>query len=138
MRALLLLLAWLCAVPALASPAQRATPAMETARIEALIASLDGLGDARFLRNGKAHSAAEAASHLRLKWKNAGKRVRTAEDFIRYCATGSSITGRPYRIRFADGREQASADYFRAQLRRIDAQGAPAKTPGTTPASSPG
>lgn len=133
MRVVLILLAWLWL-----APVQAATPPREAARIEALIASLDELGDARFLRNGKAHSASEAASHLRLKWKNAGKRVRTAEDFIRYLATGSSITGRPYRIRFADGREQASADYFRAQLKRIDAQGAPAKTLSPAPASSPG
>jgi hypothetical protein len=133
MRVALFLMAWLWM-----APAQAATPAQESARIEALIATLGGLDDATFLRNGKAHSATEAASHLRLKWKNAGKRVRTAEDFIRYCATGSSITGRTYRIRFADGRERASADYFRAQLRRIDAQDAPAKATGTRPASSPG
>lgn len=138
MRALLLVLACLCMASVSTSPARAATPPREAARIEALIASLDDMGDARFLRNGKAHSAAEAAAHLRLKWKNAGKRVRTAEDFIRYCATGSSISGRPYRIRFADGREQPAAEYFRAQLRRIDARRAPATSLSPAPASSPG
>jgi hypothetical protein len=93
----------------------------ENARIEALIAAVGQLHGATFIRNGSAHTAAEAASHLRLKWMNAGRHVRTAEDFIRYCATGSSITGRPYRIRLADGREMESADFFNAELRRIDA-----------------
>ena len=99
-----------------------AAPAMdETHKIEALIAAVEKDSGAIFIRNGKEHNAAAAASHLRLKWKNAGKRVHSAEDFIRYCATGSSMSGKPYRIRLADGRELDSADYFHAQLRRIKA-----------------
>ena len=100
-----------------------AAPALdETRKIEALIAAVQNDSGAIFIRNGKEHDAAEAASHLRLKWKNAGKRVRSAEDFIRYCATGSSMSGKPYRIRLADGRELDSADYFHGQLRRIEAR----------------
>ena len=103
-----------------AAPAMK--PAMnETQKIEALIAAVEHESGATFIRNGSEHKPTEAASHLRLKWKNAGKRVRNAEDFIRYCATGSSMSGKPYRIRLADGRELASADYFHEQLRRIAA-----------------
>jgi hypothetical protein len=98
-----------------------ATPAMtEKAKIEALIAAVEALPDAKFIRNGSEHDAAAAADHLRLKWRNAGKRVATAEDFIRYCATESSLTGRRYRIRFADGREVDSAEFFNAALARIE------------------
>ncbi|MBC7657628.1 MAG: DUF5329 family protein, partial [Frankiaceae bacterium] len=61
--------------------------------------------------------------HLRLKWKNAGTRVHTAEDFIRYCATGSSMSGKPYQIRYPGGRVENSADYFHAQLRRLEMPG---------------
>ena len=91
-----------------------------------LIASIERLPDAQFLRNGEAHSAAEAGAHLRLKRKNAGARIKSAEDFITYCATGSSLTGKPYRIRLADGTELASADFFRARLREIRAHAPPA------------
>ena len=109
--------------------------AVETARIEALITAVGSLQGAVFIRNGSEHTAAEAASHLRLKWRNASRRVHTAEEFIGYCATASSMTGRKYRIRFADGHEVESADYFRAELRRYDAahpavRPAPASTPG--------
>jgi hypothetical protein len=113
-------LALLLPVLALAAPATA-----ETRKIQALIAAVEHETGAVFIRNGREHGAAEAASHLRLKWKNAGKRVRSAEDFIRYCATGSSFSGKPYRIRLADGTELDSADYFHARLRRIEAAPAP-------------
>jgi hypothetical protein len=126
-------------VALLAASLARATmpaPPTEAQRIEALITAVKHLEGATFIRNGSAHTAAEAADHLRLKWKNAGKRVRTAEDFIRYCATESSLSGRKYRIRLADGREMDSADWFKAELRRYDA--AHAQTSAPRPASSPG
>ena len=134
-RRLALLLALLASSLAWAS-----APPTQAQRIEALIAAVGKLKGATFIRNGSEHTAAEAAAHLRLKWKNAGKRVRTAEDFIRYCATGSSMTGRKYRIRFADGREMDSADFFQAELRRYDAAGKlrPAPVPAPRPASTPG
>ena len=110
----------------------------ETQRIEALITAVGKQEGAVFIRNGSEHTAAEAADHLRLKWRNAGKRVRTAEDFIRYCATQSSMSGRNYRIRLADGRELDSADWFHAELRRYDAAHAPKPTSAPKPASSPG
>ena len=93
----------------------------EAAKIQALISTVEKSKGLVFIRNGSSYDPVQAASHLRMKWKNAGKRVRTAEDFIRYCATGSSMSGKPYRIRFADGRVEDSAVYFHAQLRRIEA-----------------
>jgi hypothetical protein len=139
----IVLVAALLAAPALAATAS----AREQARIEGLMAAVGRLRGATFIRNGSEHTAAEAAEHLRLKWKNAGKRVRTAEDFIRYCATQSSMSGRRYRIRLADGRELDSADWFEAELRRYDARASNARPappsppkPATPskPASSPG
>jgi len=91
-----------------------------------LIASIERLPNAQFLRNGEAHSAAEAGAHLRLKRRNAGSRIKSAEDIIARCATGSSMTGKPYRIRLADGTEVASADFLRARLREIRAHAPPA------------
>lgn len=93
----------------------------EAARIEALITSVEKAKGLVFVRNGEDHDAVAAGAHLRMKWKKAGSRVRTAEDFIKVCATESSMSGQKYQIRFADGRVLDSADYFTAQLRRIDA-----------------
>jgi hypothetical protein len=115
---LLLILVLSLVLPGLA--AAKAPPA-EAHKIEALIAAVEAQSDAVFIRNGSEHDSRAAAGHLRLKWRNAGSRIHTARDFIKYCATGSSLTGRKYRIRFADGREVDSADYFLAELERIEA-----------------
>lgn len=95
--------------------------AMESRKIEYLIASIETLENAEFIRNGRAHDAGAAADHLRLKLRKAGSRVKTAQDFIRYCATGSSMSGKPYQIRFADGRTVATGEYLRQQLDGFEA-----------------
>jgi len=92
----------------------------EAQKIQALIASVEQLDGAVFIRNGTEHDAAKAAAHLRRKLGYAGKRVQTAEQFIDHLATGSSMTGKPYRIRFKDGHSVESAVYFREQLRRLE------------------
>jgi len=93
----------------------------EAQKIERLIASIEQLQGAVFIRNGSEHGAVQAAAHLRRKLDYAGRRVRTADQFIEHLATGSSMTGKPYRIRFADGRSVESAAYFREQLRKLEA-----------------
>jgi len=105
-----MLISVLSAAPALAQPSA------EQARIEYLIESVATLNDARFIRNGVEYDSRKAADHLRAKLRNAGSRVRTAEDFILYCAAGSSMSGEKYRIRFADGRTVDTADFLRGKL----------------------
>ncbi len=102
------------------APAARPQALTEAEKIQWLITTVEKSQGLRFIRNGSAHDSASAADHLRLKWKRAGKRIHTAEEFIRYCATGSSISGKPYQIQFADGHVEESAVYFHAQLRRIE------------------
>ena len=89
---------------------------LERAKIDYLIDSIAQLHDAVFIRNGTDYTSAQAADHLRLKLRNAGARVRTAEDFIACCATGSSASGEKYRIRFADGRVVDNAVFLRQKL----------------------
>jgi hypothetical protein len=89
----------------------------EADKIQYLISSIEALNGAKFIRNGKAYDARRAADHLRLKLKAAGDRVKTAEDFIRLCASKSSISGEPYRIRFSDGSTVEAEVYFRNILK---------------------
>lgn len=89
----------------------------ETARIQYLLASVEALEGAKFIRNGSEHEARAAADHLRLKLKAAGSKVKTAEDFIRFCASRSSMTGEPYLIRLADGTTVRSEVFFRNRLK---------------------
>src|SRR5271156_6047855 len=100
--------------------AQAAEPtSVEGQKINYLIASIETLQGAQFIRNGTAYDAKSAANHLRLKVRNAGSRVATAEDFIRLCASVSSISGTPYQIRFADGRVVSSEAYLRGKLAEL-------------------
>ena len=98
----------------------------ESSRIEYLLTVVASLHDAQFIRNGKAYDSAAAVSHMRTKLRVAGGRVKTAEDFIRYCASESSVSGEPYEIRFTDGRVVLSADFLRQKLQEFDAQKAAA------------
>ena len=49
-----------------------------------------------FNRNGRQHTAAEAAAHLELKYARAGRHIDSADEFITQLASSSSFTGRPY------------------------------------------
>jgi len=87
--------------------------------VDALIADVAALRSAVFIRNGSEYDAAKAAEHLRLKRSRAGNKLKTAEDFIRYCATASSMSGKKYRLRFADGRETDVDAYLNARLQAL-------------------
>lgn len=105
-------------IPFLLLPAPAPIP--ETQKIEALIQAVADLQGAVFIRNGTEHTPREAADHLRLKWKNAGRRVKTAPEFIQYCASGSSLSGKPYEIRLQDGRTVSARDWLWTELKRME------------------
>lgn len=92
----------------------------EQTRIDYLIESLGKLHGAIFIRNGTEYNASAAQDHLQQKLRFGGERIETAEQFIKYCASESSMTHKPYQIRFADGHVQNTAEYFTARLREFD------------------
>ena len=64
---------------------------------------MENLKDAKFIRNGSEYTWKEAAAHLRMKLNNIGDKVRTADDFIKLCASKSYLSGKPYIIRTSNG-----------------------------------
>lgn len=102
---------------ALFSGALCAQDNIEQKKIEFLICSIENLKGAIFIRNGSEHNGKAAAEHLRMKLKAAGSRVKTADDFIRLCASQSYITGKPYMIRLSNGKTIKSEEYFREKLK---------------------
>ncbi len=99
-------------------PAAETAPAAEKTKIEALISHIQGLENATFVRNGSDYSAANAAKFLRAKWERNAKDVKTAEDFIAKVASTSGTSGKPYVIRFKDGKETPCGEYLTAQLKK--------------------
>lgn len=88
----------------------------ETEKIQYLIALVENLQDAKFIRNGTEYDAKQAADHLRLKLKKAGGRVKTANDFINFCASRSFLSGEPYRIKFKDASVAETGVFLRDKL----------------------
>lgn len=118
-RALALLsLAWLPA------GAWAAPGAQDEALILALIDQVRRMPSMRFIRNGQAHDGAEAARHLQAKYEHFRSSLTTAEDFIDRCGSRSEMTGRPYKVRLGDGREQEADVFLRALLRTLRESGA--------------
>ncbi|MDR1298185.1 MAG: DUF5329 domain-containing protein [Deltaproteobacteria bacterium] len=90
---------------------------VEAGRVEGLLAALGEAGSLEFIRNGKAYSASRAVSHLRSKLNRVKDRLSTAEEFVDKVASGSSMSGDPYLVRFADGREITAGEYFHDLLK---------------------
>jgi hypothetical protein len=103
---------------------------LERHKIDFLINSVAALKGAGFIRNGSTYDAAQAASHLRMKLRFAGSRVKTAQDFIVYCASKSSMSGIAYRIHFTNGRDVDSEVFLRQRLAEYAAAHAPHTDPG--------
>ena len=98
-----------------------AASATEEHKIDALIHSIEVLPGAQFIRNGNAYDGDAAAEHLRQKRRYAGDRIKTANDFIACCASRSSVSGKHYQIRYANGETVDAEVFLRAELKRIEA-----------------
>lgn len=112
-------------------PASTVAPARltENEKIEHLISHIAGLESAVFIRNRREHDCREAADHMRSKWKWKRNEIRTARDFIRLAATGSTVSGEPYFIRWASGKQRESAAYLTEQLERLEREGPASAAP---------
>ncbi len=85
--------------------------------IEHLLEYVESSG-CTFIRNGRESNSAKARAHIQKKYNYIKKRVKTTEDFIKYSATKSSMSGKPYKIR-CSGKEIHVADWLDAELRKI-------------------
>lgn len=69
-----------------------------------------------FLRNGEAHAGPEAAEHLRKKYQYRSDDIDGAEAFIEQAASGSWLSGEPYRVKMSDGSTELTRDWLSARL----------------------
>jgi hypothetical protein len=94
----------------------------EKVRIDYLIHEVEQV-QGSFIRNGREYMPAEAAAHLKMKleramgsWFAPDKDHWTAELFIETIASKSSISGKPYQIKFDTGQTVEARDWLRNRL----------------------
>ena len=71
-----------------------------------------------FIRNGKHYDSVKSRQHIEIKYNYYKKLITTAEDFIQYSATASSITGKPYWV-ICNGVSMNSSDWLNAELDKM-------------------
>ncbi|WP_213953006.1 DUF5329 family protein [Variovorax sp. dw_954] len=111
----------LFALVLLAGIAGATPPPKEDQIILALIQRVEARTDLVFVRNGSDHNAAEAATHLRSKYKYFKVELIDAEDFIERCGSRSELTRKAYKVRTADGTVRDAGDFLREELRALRA-----------------
>ncbi|MCW9012761.1 MAG: DUF5329 domain-containing protein [Gammaproteobacteria bacterium] len=84
--------------------------------------------DCSFTRNGSEHSALDARKHIEKKFNYVKSRVNSAEDFIQYAATRSSMSGEIYRVN-CDGVSLTTGEWLLRELNRFREHGVPASLP---------
>ena len=68
-------------------------------------------------RNGTVYDSKQARSHIERKYDYIDSRAGNTEEFIKYAATRSSISGKKYQVT-CNGKEQASAEWLHNELTR--------------------
>lgn len=72
----------------------------------------------QYERNGDMHSGQEAVEHIKKKYDYYDEEIETAEDFIEYSATKSTLTGAPYKIHCEGQAPTTSRVWLLAELAR--------------------
>ena len=93
------------------------SPDMET-EVDVLLTAI-GQSNCEFIRNNKPHSATEAESHLRMKFRRGRKYFDTSEQFIERIASKSSWSSDPYWINCPGALKQLSGEWLTQRLAEI-------------------
>jgi len=105
-----------CLIAALAFFSTAATADQATdPEIEYLLEFVASSG-CSFHRNGEDHNSADAADHLRLKYRRGIKYANSAEQYIDRLASKSSWSDEPYTVT-CDGQTQTSSAWLHEALR---------------------
>ena len=73
----------------------------------------------KYERNGTIYDGVEAQIHIKKKYQYFIDKIKSAEDFIKYSATGSTMSGNKYTILCANIPVQNSADWLLEELKKF-------------------
>jgi hypothetical protein len=91
----------------------------EKEKIDYLLETLEN-SNLIFIRNGDEYSSKEARAHMQKKLEYAGNRITNVDQFITYLATKSSISGKPYYVKYPDGKKVESSIWMRELLNNLE------------------
>jgi hypothetical protein len=99
-----------------------APPPHEQSRIDKLISFVEAQKGMKFVRNGTEYECSDAAKFLRGKLVSMGDDIKTAREFIERIASKSSMSGKPYEVKFADGKTMLASKFLGDELKRLEGQ----------------
>ncbi|EKR74557.1 YfeK family protein [Leptospira noguchii] len=73
----------------------------------------------KFIRNGSEHDPKEAREHMERKLKAVDGKIHTIQEFIDHIGSKSSISGKPYFVKFADGKMVESRVWLKEKWEEI-------------------
>ncbi len=73
----------------------------------------------KYERNGTLHDGVDAQNHIKKKYDYFTDKINSAEDFIKYSATKSTMSGKNYKIHCANMPMQNSADWLLDELKKF-------------------
>jgi hypothetical protein len=72
----------------------------------------------QYERNGNVYDGARAVKHINRKYEYFKDEINSAEDFIKYSATKSTMSGKQYKIHCSNVPVQNSSDWLLDELKK--------------------
>ena len=72
----------------------------------------------QYERNGSVYDGVRAEKHIKKKYEYFRDRINSAEDFIEYSATKSTMSGKQYKIHCDNMATQNSSDWLLNELKK--------------------
>ncbi len=72
----------------------------------------------QYERNGSVYDGVRAEQHIKRKYEYFKEKINSAEDFIKYSATKSTMSGKRYKIHCENIATQNSSDWLLNELKK--------------------
>lgn len=76
-----------------------------------------GKTNCKYIRNGSSHTGLKAKEHISKKYAYYKDQIHSAEDFIKYSATKSEMSGTKYKVLCPGKSTQNSSDWLLDELK---------------------
>lgn len=114
-------------LPLLSSNVVADVPADQVKEVNHLIHFVK-TSDCRLTRNGTEHPPAKSAAHIEKKYNYFRNKIKSTEDFIKYSATKSTMSGKHYTVTCPGKEPIKTRDWLLEELKLFRANSSVVKT----------